>query len=185
MRIFRDWTADRWIALAAALAAVCSITVTAYVAYLIRVHDRLSVQPRIILTFDYNATGAGWLLLSVGLGPAEARRFAVYVDGKPQPHWVAVAEALGLPHPDKIGKFSVVYPGSLYAVGLKAQLYRVNSEPNRTELLRRADRVKIEICYCSAYKECWRQSTEVGSHKQDSCDTPDPVRFTAPPIPLT
>ncbi len=181
MRILRGWTADRWIAFAAALAAVCLITVAAYVAYLTRVHDRLSVQPRIILNFVYNATGAGWSLLSVGLGPAEARRFAVYVDGKPQPNWVAVAEALGLPHPGQIGYYSLIYPGSLYRVGISPRLYWVDSEPNRTALIRNFDRVTIEMCYCSLYGECWRQSTEAGSRKQDSCDTPDPIRFTAPP----
>jgi hypothetical protein len=87
IRSIRTWPTDRVIAGASVFIAVCSVlialsslTLSIKEARASRQHDRLSVRPRLSISFDYNRKGTGWTLMNDGIGPARIRGFKIFVD---------------------------------------------------------------------------------------------------------
>jgi hypothetical protein len=94
---FKTWLVDKSIALASAVIALCALVATIQQGYAVRQHQRLSMIPWLGFSFDHNEKGAEWTMDRSGPGSALFQTFEVFVDGVPQPHWNAVAGALGLP----------------------------------------------------------------------------------------
>lgn len=173
------WTADTWIGLSAAVIAGCALVLSICEGVARRTHDRLSVYPEVQLGFYHAKDWAGWKLANVGLGPARIRWFEVTVDGKPQPHWRAVADALGLPLP-RSHYFSVPHRNTILQLG-ETYLFRVDG-PVLIESLRAArDRVALRICYCSLYGECWEQRGQGEGPVESTCEGQPEVEFTSNP----
>src|ERR1700679_1777015 len=88
IRRLKRWRAERWFAAASVVIAACSMIIaifsaglSAYSAYLMREQARLSVRPKLIVTFMFNDTGAGWTSANEGLGPARLRGIRAKING--------------------------------------------------------------------------------------------------------
>ncbi len=140
-------------AASSAVVAACALVFSVYQGYKVREHDRLGVTPRMLLEFGFRTDGVGWKLSNRGLGPAEIRGFSVAVDGADKHNWVEVLKALNITH----GTYDFAVPyanGTVYPVGTELKLFWL--PPEFTEYLtKNFHRVRIEIVYCSLYKECW------------------------------
>ena len=75
-------SADSITAICGVVIAVASLTVSAYVAWATRKHNRLSVRPLLELTITFPVAGiAGLRLSNSGLGPAKITNSELAVDG--------------------------------------------------------------------------------------------------------
>ena len=138
-----SWSRENSLSLAAVFIAGCALFLSVCENRSNRQHMRLSVRPELrISTFD-TAKGAGWRMTNVGLGPARVRWFQVYVDDKAVPNWAAMAEELSAQG------YTVVY-----AADKSGWLFHVTA-PSADRLVEQSTRVRMEICYCSIYNECW------------------------------
>ncbi len=130
-----------------------------------RTHDKLSVFPRLIYSFEFNETGAGWVSANVGIGPARLRGFEIIVDGIPLPAETdegktplpdMLVKALGLPPTSS--KFTEPRAGDLYEPNHENKLFWLQPGPAEKLILKEWNRVEIKACYCSMYDECWTDS---------------------------
>jgi hypothetical protein len=166
----------------AVVISVCALGVSLYNAYLDRQYKRLSARPHLEMGFRTTQNGAGWTLGNFGLGPAVVQWFAAYIDDKYQIYWSDIEKLLGGPG----GPFEhgAVDPGqSLLPGPIPGKIFWV-SPPERAEIIaRNYHRVRLEICYCSIYDECWRATNAVRSHEQVDCRGADPKpKTSAPPV---
>lgn len=168
------------IGLAALVVAVAAVFVSAYTAYLERRHQRLSVIPRLDVSFYYNSTGAGWQLSNDGLGPAHIVWVEALLDGVPQPDWPAVLAAMRIKSTAPY-TFTVPTIDSLRNVG-PATLLWADDPTLAQELVDAEPRFNLRICYCSLYEECWVMSRGKEHRRPvSSCDPTPEVLFRAPP----
>jgi hypothetical protein len=114
-----DVLARLQIALASVTIAIYALVISSFQVHAIRRHQRLSVIPWLGISFYYNEEGAGWVLDRSGTGPALLQTFEVFVDGIPQPHWLAAGYALSLPPPPNL-EFTVPRSGTLLTPAIKA-----------------------------------------------------------------
>ena len=87
-----------------------------------------------------------------GVGPAILRNAQVFVDGKPQPDWEHVLDALGMPSRTRSifdDQFDVLTPGD------RITIIKFDDEPDiaRSATPHRAR--DDELCFCSTLGECW------------------------------
>jgi len=170
----------RWGAL---LVAVLALATSVWSGWEDRRHKRLSVKPQLTLSFSFHeGVSAGWMMSNAGLGPAIVQRFEAYVDDRPQIQWDSFADSLGIQRPHALG-FANVYSLQIISPGLPEPLLTVRldqSKPatarNLADLMNNFKRVRMEVCYCSLYDECWQTSTRWeswGSRKEvASCVLP-------------
>ncbi|BCT91440.1 hypothetical protein LYSHEL_04640 [Lysobacter helvus] len=159
-----DW--DRVTAIAAVLIGLVAVGVAAYTATLQRQQIRAQVWPRVLF---YNAGMAGeFHIANKGVGPAVVRSVRVTVDGKPVRNWGQALTRLGLSDPaQKYSSLSgmVLSPGD--DIG-----YLLPGDHAQFVALRHhvGDRLKLDLCYCSALDECW--STQNYSETLDDVQRP-------------
>jgi hypothetical protein len=178
-RTVRNWPANRVIAGASVIIALCSmaIALSSFVlsireARMSREHDRLLVQPHFLISFNYNEDGVSWVAFNDGLGPARIRGLMLLVDDVSQ-NWTepfpnAIENALKI-HPKKV---SFVNPmvGTTISSGNDMILMSVPAGPDADAIKADVERVSFEVCYCSIYNECWLfDSTNLDSERDDSC----------------
>ena len=91
----RRATGMRSAAIVAALVGLLALVVSGYTAYIQRQQVRAQVWPWLVA--GNNDLEHSLEVLNKGAGPAIVRSVQVFVDGKPQPTWDAVLDALGMP----------------------------------------------------------------------------------------
>src|SRR5262245_47208138 len=166
------WPADRWIALAALVVAVCSLVVSTAELRAARMHERINAQPRLMYTYFHDNDGAGWKFHNSGLGAARLRGFRMFVDGRPMRDFIDLGKALGLPLPVPF-RFTNPMVGDRYAAGHENILYWVQPGPAAAALHEQWTRVNIQVCYCSLYGDCWlfsfdgKLDSSDGEHRRD------------------
>jgi hypothetical protein len=170
------WTPDRWIAIAALVCSLIALGVTAYNSSLDRDLRRTAMRPNVSVGLNWDGTGAGWLLANPGPGPAVIRWLSVYVDEQMQATPTDVLAALGLPG-DSLSYQTAFYPGQVKAADQSPNRLLWVSRAAADELRKSRNRVKVEVCYCSVYDECWKIDDVVGSQRSDSCAVRPPVIF--------
>lgn len=153
----RNW--DALAALIAALIGVLALLVSGYTAYIQRQQVRAQVWPYLAKAYvDPVATDRDDLhhemaIYNKGVGPAIVRSVQVTVDGKSQPDWQHVFDALGLPYAD-VGHSTL--NGDVLS---PTETLPVLVFPDAQALARFREamiaRAKIRICYCSTLDECW------------------------------
>ena len=134
--------------------------------------NRLSVRPKLILSFIYKDDGNGWLMENEGLGPSRLRAFRVLIDGKEQDPktdlWTLIINGLKLPAgPD----YHYIGPqvGFTQPVGTQVIFWSPRGVGSDALMAQHA-RVSIQFCYCSIYDECWYGWSGVGlSVRDDAC----------------
>jgi hypothetical protein len=149
--------------------ALLALILSIWTAWAEREHKRLSVRPHITPEFFYDEKMIGWRFRSEGLGPALIKVFEVYIDDRPQKSW----EMFALPELGTVNHyFSNLYADEIIRAQLPFVVFAVKDSKSRAVVERAERRVRLELCYCSLYDECWRVTSFAGSRKNDSCELP-------------
>jgi hypothetical protein len=165
--------------LAATVISFCALAFTVYQGYLQREFLRLSIQPRMIVSFFYNEQGSGFMFGGAGIGYANLKVFEVFVDGKAQSSWLEMCHALGFAAGPRF-EFVVPRPDTVFKPDSYDKVFWIASSPDSEELKLKHGRILIRACYCSVFDECWQVDTR-DSHRRavSACPTPS-LTFTAP-----
>lgn len=164
------------IALSVAVIALCALCVSMWQGYTSREHDRLSVKPHMVISFDYDDTGAGFTMSNGGVGPAIIRSFAVCVDSKPAKSWFDVGEIIGFQKPFP-WFIRVPSPHTSWMPGEPKKIFLVSSSPAIQILKANHNRIVVSICYCSLYDECWLRANTVIEPQPIHCKAEIPPQF--------
>lgn len=142
------------VSVSALVTAVVAVAVTVFEVRVTREHQKLSVEPYLIID-STNANGEFAIVLrNQGLGPAKVHSFAVHVDGEPTSGWGEVIEKLT----GTKGQFtyaSIGYGLQYRAEETVALLHIRDKALAQAFQQHRPDRVRTTLCYCSIYKDCW------------------------------
>ena len=152
--ILKKMSPSDWIAAASMMVAFVAVILALYEGGQNRLHNRLSVKPKILISFHHNEEGAGYILSNSGLGPAIIKWIEVKVDGAVQANWGTVAEKL-FSKPIVSG-FHFVNPtaGTSFANGSNFKIFWFKAEDPRSNVMLQAyKRVQIDVCYCSMYED--------------------------------
>jgi hypothetical protein len=153
--------ARRWDAVAAILAALIgflALVVSGYTAFVQRQQVRAQVWPYLILT-NYD-TDRSLNVFNKGVGPAILRNARVRVDGKAQPDWDHVLDALGVPKPRK-HYISTIHVNVLSAGEHTAIISFDDEAVYRAFRNAALERMKTDLCYCSTLGDCWAYSDTI------------------------
>jgi hypothetical protein len=163
----RRLTAEMITAMTAVVIGVGAIGVSLYETTLIRQQLKGSSWPNIEGGFSYSEEGFRYFLTNSGVGPARIQSAEITVDGNAVRDWGEFFERLGL----DVSRYvtSYVARGALPA-GAIHEVLVLDSEQPVDELYHQQDRVRISLCYCSVYDDCWIKTM---------ADDPTPVRVCA------
>lgn len=179
-------SANTWIAFGSLVVSVSAIYIAIDQAQQTRIHNRLSVEPNLQVSFSYNKEGSGWDVLNNGFGPARVTWFEVLVDSKPQKDWFSMIRALGLKGGLKGNlDFHVPYKGVVIpattAPKTAGKLFFISAGDLEKEIRKHAHRVTLRLCYCSFYDDCWLSDTDASLHIKTDCHSYKDRQFVAPP----
>jgi len=159
----RNW--DALAAIIASFIGFLALLVAGYTAYIQRYtadiqaeQVRAQVWPSLIAGNDDDQLGI--MLYNKGVGPAIVRSAQIWVDGKPQPDWRHVLDALGLQHHFTYSQATinptVMSPGDT----VPAIKFADKEVYQRFRAAALRQHMTIAICYCSTLGECWRYRDE-------------------------
>jgi hypothetical protein len=153
----RDWSAVA--AVLAALIGFLALLVSGYTAHVQRQQVRARVWPYLILANYDNKRALG--VVNKGVGPALIRGVRVLVDGKPQPDWKHVLDALGVERPPHSYSLSTISVNVLSAGEGTAILSFDDAAIYKAFRAAASARMAMQICYCSTLGECWQYSDDI------------------------
>ena len=164
-RLRREIRWDAVAAIIAALIGLLSLVVAGYTAYVQRYtanvqmeQVRAQVWPWLVAGNNDNERSVE--VYNKGVGPAIVRSAQIWIDGKSQPDWNHVLDALGVAKPRTYSE-STIYPGVVSA-GETVRIIKF-AEDEAYQRFRTAaiqKHMTIAICYCSTLGECWRYRDE-------------------------
>ena len=154
---------DTVVSFSAIVVAIASIVVTVWQGIEMRKHNRLSVRPRLEITYEVNKKGFGYVLKNNGLGPAVVTSKKFFVDGKEVQEdgfsgYDVFIEKLGLKNRQVV--YTGIFPGKTITAGAKLDIIRFFWKEGETvdSLLQTLlpqvyNRISLEIGYKSMYNE--------------------------------
>ena len=163
----RRLSAEMITAITAVVIGVAAIGVSLYETTLIRQQLKGSSWPNIEVGFSYSEEGFRYFLTNSGVGPAKVQYAEITVDEDAVRDWGEFFERLGL----EVGRYvtSYIARGAL-PPGAVLDILVLDSAQPVDELYQQQDRVRISVCYCSVYDDCWIKTM---------ADDPVPVRVCA------
>jgi hypothetical protein len=161
-------TSPRWTSTLAQFSSVLALSVSflalaigAYQTRLMQNQARASVWPFLAIGYLYNDAGANagftWQIENNGVGPARIESVTVTLDGQPIRHWNEVLKKV-LPPGEAFVSINgvngnVLPPNTNRETTIEAIKI---TKPEQAKIFYEArDRLKMDICYCSVYDECW------------------------------
>ena len=182
-----------FVSLAALITAVAAVVITLEQtkvmreeAELERRNARISVLPSVWLsTYIGETEGETYYkvaLTNKGLGPAVIERFDVFYQDQPVYNWDELARKMAADvESDKsfeedylLSTRSPVSPGLMLEAGGMAYPLQVDegTEPDGISLLlRRSMHMRISLCYCSLYSDCFRTELFKRPQEVESCES--------------
>jgi len=156
--MIKKWTTDTWISLSAVIVSVCALFVAVNQGVVSRNHHKLSVKPHLIVFYsEHEEDGIGWSIRNSGLGPAQLRSIKKSIGDTEYSGWNEILKKHGI-----VGEYHYTNPSYnwIYKDGDENPLLRLPWGSTEGEQLRKnlRDTLKIEVCYCSFYEDCWTTS---------------------------
>jgi len=154
-------SAETFVSFSAIIIALASIVVTIWQGIEIRKHNRLSVRPKLEITFKLDKNSFGYFLTNNGLGPAILTYKKLFVDDKEVQYtgfsgYDDFINKLGLN--DHKVSHSGIYPGKTIKADEKVciiRFYLKEKDAVETLLPKIYNLVDIEIGYKSMYDESY------------------------------
>ena len=166
----RKMTPEMIMAVSALLVSLVTAAATIHSAYTSRAYARASLWPSLGGGVSYNENGFRFLMMNRGTGPAIIQSMRVQYDGKPMQSWQQLLEQFD-------PKFSGSW-GSSFAsrITLPANqmldALTVRDKKLARQMYDASDKLKVDICYCSVFDECWITS-DVLQQNQPVAQCPD------------
>jgi hypothetical protein len=161
-----------------------ALAVGAYQTRLMQEQARASVWPYVTIGKNEDTTQGQesftWRADNNGVGPAKIQSVQVFLDGTPYRNWHELFAKLA-PEQEFHGATSslngIVLPASLNRE-TTIEMVKPNT-PERAKVFQQAqERIRIEVCYCSVYDECWiAHSLKTTSETVARCDTGGKLQF--------
>jgi hypothetical protein len=151
--------ADRILSVSAIVIALTSVAVSIWEGHETRLHNRLSVRPRIGINGDVENTTFGLVLENNGLGPAVVRDYVLLLDGKPFEKkgfggLDVLLDSLGLG--GRLAAKGPIGPGSTVPAGGRENLFYLKREPSddlMAVISEMEKRLRVQVRYASMYGE--------------------------------
>lgn len=161
---------DRIVSGSAMFVALSSLAIALYEVRMMREHDRISVWPYVSA---FNSDSGGIYTFNTrnaGIGPALVRSFEVLIDDKPRKSWGEVLGALAVDLRGTPSTYTSFGPGTVLLPGATSALLSIGpGEAGRAFHRAVQDRMRVRICYCSLYEQCWQLD-------EKKAPEPQPVR---------
>ena len=153
-RLGREIRWDAAAAIVASLVGLLALLVAGYTAYIQRQQVRAQVWPWLLAGNNDNQNSVE--VYNKGVGPAIVRSARIWVDGKSQPDWNHVLDALGVAKPRAYSE-STIYPNVLSSGETVSIIKFIEKDAyQRFRAAAIQKHMTIEICFCSTLGECWR-----------------------------
>jgi hypothetical protein len=139
-------------AIAAVVIGVGAIGVSLYETTLVRQQLKGSAWPNVEGGYSFSADAFRYFLTNTGVGPARIQHAEVSVDGEPVVDWAEFFQRLGLDVTRYVTSYvarGALPPGAVH------EILVLDSDQPIDELYELQDRVRIQLCYCSVYDDCW------------------------------
>lgn len=150
----RNW--DALSAVIASLIGLLALCVSGYTAYIQRQQVRAQVWPWLFAGNDDDRQSI--MVANKGVGPAIVQSAQMLVDGKPQPDWKHVLDALNVP-PHQFAQ-ATLNPNVL-SPGEEVQVLRFLDKGDYQRFkVAATDHLTTNICFCSTLRECWMYSDQ-------------------------
>lgn len=146
-------TAEMIVAVSALVVSLVTAAATMHSAYTSRAYARASLWPSLGAGVSFNESGFRFLLMNRGTGPAIVKSMRVHFDGKPIQTWQQFV--------DQVEPKSTVNWGTSFVSNItlpaddRLDAFTVNDPAFARKVYDKSDKLKVEICYCSVYDECW------------------------------
>jgi hypothetical protein len=154
-----NFSTDKILSVSAIIIAIASIFVAIWQGIETRKHYRLSVRPKLQITFNVDKEKFGYIILNNGLGPATISGKKIFIDGEEMtnPGFSGYDELIDkLDFKNRQKSHSALNPGTTIKAGETKDIFLVNKEQNDNlhELLPAIyQRIAFEISYKSMYNE--------------------------------
>ena len=166
---------DRIVSGSAMFVALASLAIAFYEVRMMRQHDRISVWPYVSA---FNSDSGGIYTFNTrnaGIGPALIRSFEVLVDDKPRKNWGEVLDALAIELHGTPSTYTSFGSGTVLLPGATSTLLSIGpGEAGQAFHRAVQDRMRVRICYCSLYEQCWQLD-------EKKAPEPQPVRSCREP----
>lgn len=150
---------DTIISFSAIIIATASIFVAVWQGYETRKHNRLSVRPKLQISYSVDEERFGYILINNGLGPATITEIKIFIDGieMTNPGFSGYDELIDkLNFNNRRKAHSSLNPGTNIKAGEMKNiiLFNIEKDDNLDELLPTIyQRISMEITYMSMYNE--------------------------------
>jgi len=158
---------DKLVSLSAMATAVVAVIIGVVELQTTREYQRLSVEPYIEIAYT-NRTSYEQLLTNSGLGPARIISVDVRIEEKPISNWKEAIIALS-GSDDSKHSYAGLWKGRQIKAGEEIVLLHILDKDTAKSFNKNIDKLKISICYCSIYSECWIRKIGKPSEQIDNC----------------
>lgn len=175
----RTWWKDPEMitALSAVMIGLVALVIGAYQAKVASDQRAASVWPYLeISRYSIQGEKFGFNIINKGVGPALIKQMDVFVGDEPQERWSNVFKTML----DKDIAIRSIYSStnkSVIAVQEKISMVDLQ-EPDVINLVQAIeDNIKIKVCYCSIFDDCWLSGRGIETVQVKSCKGTLPDRF--------
>ena len=163
--------------------AVAALTVSIVETRIMREEQHMSVWPRLMAATSRNRGGFQVVVQNKGLGPAQIRTVVVGTPAGVFPEWSGAFESL-LGHPSNDFYFSTI-GGAVLMPGEAVDAVTVERGALADSLSIASELLRVDICYCSAYEDCWwLRDAQIGAARSfqtvsaaETCTVPESEQF--------
>lgn len=152
----RNPNTELTVALVAVIISLSTLFVYLYQSNLMKTQQKMSVWPHVTFGPSWSLDNLSINMINKGVGPAIIRSVDIQVDGERlggiQDLMSRVPDSLRSDYYD-----SSIWPGQVLMSGESIQVFQNGNPETIRHLLSmfKEDQVRIRICYCSVYDDCW------------------------------
>lgn len=171
-----------WVACAAVFISVCALFVSVAEMRIMRElqaderrHQRASVWPQ--LAYSVGTVDGVWTfgVLNNGIGPAVIETMEVTVGDAIVYSWPEAVEAM-FGDSSRLGQHTHLFAGVVVPAGEHYELMKFTVPDGKTDP--EPKELKVEICYCSVFDECWRLDDVLSrANPVEVCEPADERQF--------
>ena len=133
--------------------AIAALSVSIVETRIMREEQHMSVWPRVVAATSRDRGGFQVVIQNKGLGPAQVRAVVVGTPHGTHPEWSGAFGSL-LGRAVEEYYFSTL-GGAVLMPGEMVHAVSVDRRPLADSLALATTDLRLEICYCSAYEDCW------------------------------
>lgn len=166
---------DKIISISAMITAIIAVVIGVVELQTNREFQRLSVQPYLELS-NSNRNGYERILINTGLGPAKIVTVDVDIDGDKITNWKeAIAKITG--DDQSPITYSGIWKGRQVRAGELITLLQISKKETAERFFMDSSKVKINLCYCSIYNDCWLKQNRREPTAIDNCPINGGTKF--------